>query len=458
MSRRAYNRRMYNAAIKTATPLLKSKKHSKFAKNLILRALYNLKLYEELVSKASSWGVPNNENIVTRALEILWKEQPNRYPTPQKLVSLQNEQPSPTVVFDWNPNDQVENFKQEGNRVWLRTEKSYVYWDVPDGFSLEDTHPNLLHLVTEVLNPFRRKGAFVNLTKRMKGSKVSLSFSGGTDSTASMLLMPKETILAYHRRSFDSLLEHTKANELFTCIDKYENRTVFEIPSNHELIRTNYGKPVGFSTDFACASHLILLADYFDLGGIAFGMPLDNSFLWKGRTFRDFLKLDSYQYWNERFNDAGLDYILPLCSVSEAGAMKICASSIYAEFVNSCMRGSGREGCGTCWKCFIKNGPINRPFDFNSDEVQTYLNRRPMPTATHALWAIKEMNLEHLVPDLSHLLDADYSWWAGYYPPGFQLLPASLRDNIEMNVKRYLIQMPEPFSLESINHFNEMTV
>ena len=458
MCRKLYNRKMYNAAINTATPLVKSKKYSKFAKDLILRSMYNLSLYEELVTKASFWNVPNDEDIVARSFEVLWKEQPHLYPLPLRLVSLQNEQPLPIEMFDWNPDDQVENFKQEGKRVWFRTEKSYVYWDVPGGFSLEATHPNLLHLVAEVLHPIRQKGIPDGLRKRMKGSKVSLSYSGGTDSTAAMVLMPQDTILAYHRRSFDSLLEHKKANKLFACIDKYENRKVFEIPSNHEVLRTYYGKPVGFSTDFACASHLILLADYFNLGGIAFGMPLDNSFLWKGRTFRNFLKLDSYQYWRERFSHAGLDYILPLCSVSEAGAMKICASSIYAEFVNSCMRGDGYEGCGTCWKCFIKNGPINRPFDFNSVEVQTYLNTRPMPTATHALWAIKEMNLEHLVSDLSHLLDADYSWWLGYYPPGFQLLPSSLRNEIETNVKRYLTQMPEPFSLESIDHFNETTV
>ena len=73
MCRKLYNRKMYNAAINTATPLVKSKKYSKFAKDLILRSMYNLSLYEELVTKASFWNVPNDEDIVARSLRFCGK-------------------------------------------------------------------------------------------------------------------------------------------------------------------------------------------------------------------------------------------------------------------------------------------------------------------------------------------------------------------------------------------------
>ncbi len=66
-------------------------------------------------------------------------------------------------------------------------------------------------------------------------------------------------------------------------------REVFQVPSNHELLRTTWGKPVGFSTDFAAAVHLILLADVLDLGTIALGTPIDNTWLAKGKNLDNFL-------------------------------------------------------------------------------------------------------------------------------------------------------------------------
>ena len=49
------------------------------------------------------------------------------------------------------------------------------------------------------------------------------------------------------------------------------------------MIRTLSGKQVGFVTDYACAVHVILLADYYNLDSIATGMPLENSYLWHGQ-------------------------------------------------------------------------------------------------------------------------------------------------------------------------------
>jgi hypothetical protein len=63
------------------------------------------------------------------------------------------------------------------------------------------------------------------------------------------------------------------------------------------------------------------------------------------------------------------------------------------------------------------------------------------------------MNLEHLVPDLEHLLQQDFSWWEGYYTPGLELLPVDLRNTVEDNLKLNLEVMRDHGQLTSINLF-----
>ena len=197
------------------------------------------------------------------------------------------------------------------------------------------------------------------------------------------------------------------------------------------------------------------MADHLDLRGIAFGTPIDNTWLAKGKKFRIFSESNHRDYWQGRFAEAGLELILPINMISEAGAMMICKKSPFFEFMNSCMRGDGITGCGKCWKCFHKNGPLGRDFDIDSHEISTFLSRRPLRTAMHALWAVKKMNLEHVLPDLQHLLKDDLEWWERYYPPGLEIVPPDLRDHIENRLNHYLEAMESPYALEEIDLFPE---
>jgi hypothetical protein len=65
------------------------------------------------------------------------------------------------------------------------------------------------------------------------------------------------------------------------------------------------------------------------------------------------------------------------------------------------------------------------------------------------------MGYEDELPDLAHLFEKDYGWWANIYPPGFDLLPERWRSIIETNVRSMLPVMPEPFELPFVNHFSE---
>jgi hypothetical protein len=139
--------------------------------------------------------------------------------------------------------------------------------------------------------------------------------------------------------------------------------------------------------------------------------------------------------------------------VSEAGALRICENSEFIDDLNSCLRGKEGGGCGNCWKCFNKNGPLGREINPNSKEIIAFLAKRPLRTAMHALWAIKKMNLEHLVPDLEHLLVDDLGWWEKYYSPGFELIPKYLRQYIRDRCVEELEPMPLPYRLEAVDLF-----
>ena len=307
-----------------------------------------------------------------------------------------------------------------------------------------------------LLKPYGIQFETNECAQRPFGKNIGLSYSGGIDSTAAALLLPENTILAYHERSFPSSLSHDLASKVFNLWEQNFNRTVLRIPSNHEIIRSSVNLPVGFSTDFAAGVHLILLADFLDLSTICFGTPIDNTWLEKGATYRDFSSSSYWMRWRKRFNHAGLSLEFPINHISEAGAMKICQNTGFINAVNSCLRGDGDSGCGRCWKCFNKNGPLGREIDFDSREIQTYLNRIPMPTAMHALWSIKVQQFVPMVPQWSHQLSESLDWWEMYYPPGLDLVGDALRNEVEEKTKTFLEPMQQPYPLEKINLYPEL--
>ena len=443
--RRAYNSGDWESARKYALKIIDNPKEEKLAKSVILRSYWNEKDFLKLEIYLEKWGDIDFEDI-RQKFDALQKRLQKKS---QKQVI-----PSPDFEIDWNPTDIPSNFVQEGDILWFKTPNSWVQWIMPEGFTLEKTHPSLLQLAADLLlRPWNKEVKASLEQGRGKGVNYALSFSAGTDSSAAMQLMPENTILGYHERNYNSMVKHENAHRLLNHLR--ENREVLIVKSNHEHLRKLHGKATGFSTDYAAGVHLVLLADYLDLRGIAFGTPIDNTWLAKGKKFRIFSESNHRDYWQGRFAEAGLELILPINMISEAGAMMICKQSPFFEFMNSCMRGDGITGCGKCWKCFHKNGPLGRDFDIDSHEISTFLSRRPLRTAMHALWAVKKMNLEHVLPDLQHLLKDDMEWWERYYPPGLEIVPIELREHIENRLNHYLKPMESPYALEEIDLFPE---
>ena len=350
LMRRAYNKGNWDVAKNYAFQLKDIPKERELARSVLIRSHLNLGNYAEVIRLNSIWE--NSFDTLSQKAEYSLDVQNNsKTVLHPKINELHNAQPSPEISeIEWNEEDLAENFLQEQSRLWMIHPNGWTYWDMPDNYVLSETHPDLLRLTAEILlYPWHNvKNSYLEQS-RVLGTLPSLSFSAGTDSTAAYLIMPENTILGYHRRDFEGLLDHRNADRLIGFLEEEHKKSILDIPSNHEIIRTYHFKQVGFSSDFACASHLILLADHFDIGAIAFGMPIDNTWLMKGRKFREFTETSYYQYWVERFSKVGLELLLPIAGISEAGAMKICQNEEILPFLNSCLRGDGVNGCGICW-------------------------------------------------------------------------------------------------------------
>jgi hypothetical protein len=438
--RKAYNAGDWSTAASLARRELTTGNRA-FAQDIILRSLYNQQEWQEILSFLNEHPEADDGTYERRARLKL-----------AQIKQVKHGEPIPEEDRPWNDKNLLSNWLQEGHRVWMRHPWGWTHWDMPEDYSLAKTHPSLLHLAMQML-----LGQWVPATKqwsvepREPGKRLGLAYSGGVDSTAALLLLPDDTILAYHQRNFDSMLSHTLPMATFDAIKKRMGRKVLCIPSNHERIRTYHSKVNGFSDAHAVGVHLILLADHLDLAGIAFGTPIDNTWLKRGSVFRDF---STDPYWTKSramFAKAGLAYVLPINHISEAGALEVCRRSELADVVNSCLRGLGKRWCGRCWKCFHKNGPLGREFDPTASEITTFLNTKPLRTAQHALWALRVQQLEHLAPHLAPFLESDLSWWVDTYPPGLELIDEPWRTTVVQRSDAVLKRMIEPYPLESVH-------
>ncbi len=327
--------------------------------------------------------------------------------------------------------DPLERWHFEDGRLWLNYKNLKIWFEMPKGWSFEKTHRDLFKLAEFVLlSPYEPNILENWKPSRRPGIRPGLAFSAGVDSTAAMCLMPERTLLFYHERSgIKTIMNHENANRFINHLIEEEGRPVIRVKSNHEISRTIGGKSPGFSTDYACAVHVILLADHFDLDSIATGMPLENSFLFHGQKFRDFGKTNFWKKHSKIFEDVGLPIYQPVMGCSELVNRNITDAFGYREFAQSCLRAPAGTTCGLCWKCFRKNTLIGKPFQM-SNEIETFLSKKPLKMAASTIYSIQKLDekglADGILNEYSHIQDLigiDVSFLEGYYPPATDLIP-----------------------------------
>lgn len=210
--------------------------------------------------------------------------------------------------------------------------------------------------------------------RKIYDGKSSLSYSCGTDSTASLLLMPKNTEIIFLDRitpigSKDTYnKDHIYRTLDYLIADDYK---VTLIKSDLEFLR----EPKGFTMDLACSTPNILLADFFNIDSIAYGytnhhnefLKNDIDYICTGDnrlhfTYQNEYPKDmSFSFWNELFNICGLKINMNTMGITEVFTEYIVYNSKYKNIIQSCMR----DNCNKCFKCF-KINLIKFIFDNNN--------------------------------------------------------------------------------------------
>lgn len=423
------------------------------------------------------------DEVTEKEMRAKWKATKHFEDTPKPIVSdldlffpwlndpsiysgVLEENISKPISLPDKPKDNYQitkRWKQQGDMLIFDSGTREISFKMPKGWKITETHPDLFRIAHHFLcSPWEANILDGWIPSRRKGWRPGLAFSGGVDSTACMELMPHETLLFYHQRhGFESNLDHSNA---FRFIDKLRNdgKQVVVVKSNHEQIRLDHEKSAGFSTDLAGAIHVILLADYFELGCVAMGMPLENSYLFHGHKGRNFSESSYWKTYSSILQKAGLDLLFPTVGASEIINQKIVESSDYDDYAESCLRSKERgRVCGKCWKCFRKNSLKGKEVVIQG-EIEIFLHKRPLKQAISTLYAIQRLpiaqqeSIKKKYPDLSILLDDDYSMIERYFPSFVEIIPERYR----MELLNKIEAVAEPMTQEecsrllSINLFN----
>lgn len=187
-------------------------------------------------------------------------------------------------------------------------------------------------------------------------ARPGLCLSGGTDSVASLALLPSSTH-SYHLRRRPprddvrgSLLDSRAAEQ--SCAEvRRQGHPVTVVDSDVEHLRD----PIGFPHDFTTAVPLLLHADAHGLDSVAWGAPLEATYRLQRGRFRDYVLSPFIAGWGPAFQSVGLDVFVPVAGVSELVTGTIVHQHPLGQAAQSCVRGPALgQPCGRCDKCARK--------------------------------------------------------------------------------------------------------
>ncbi len=358
------------------------------------------------------------------------------------------------------------------------------FW-IPSEISAGDLHPDLFGLLSILIyGPFSRRqiefdwsvtSAFHETVKRSFRRHVgpvdpllsprqcpsdgveALAFSGGVDSVATLMLLPRSTISIFLNRRSPSEYPgglYSAEAALRSCRDVLNTaRKVVVVDTDLEHVRD----PVGFPVDWANAAGAVLLADALSLTSISFGMIQESAFSLGRDRYSDLASRSIYSAWAPIFDVVALPISLPSSGLSEVVTSLV--SSFFSRDVRaqSCVRGTESIPCGYCFKCFRKSildaklsGDVlpAKHFDiaFTSKEVKRRLLEVPIHHENVLAWSLSGLKCDpHPVlealqekthPILQHGRGLRYL--EKFYPRGLNYVPAHLREHVHAKIGMFV--------------------
>lgn len=289
-------------------------------------------------------------------------------------------------------------------------------------------------------------------TSKSEG-KPGLAFSGGMDSTAALVLMPKKTVPVFLDRPHrdNTTLYNKSAAKATLAFLEAKGVPNIAISTDVEFIRS----PVGFPTDLATGIPVLALASHFQFDSIGFGTVMESAYRIGHKKSRNYIESPHYKVWAPLFSAAGLPLFLPVAGVSEVGTSAIVHRSPYRGMARSCIRGDWPQTCNNCWKCFrkqlIEHG-INQT-DFNDQQFLNSLQSKEVVSKLSAEfishenvlgWALDKIERGPKLDVLfNRLIASTYplDHLDAFYPPALDLIPPKYRLHISEQLRTYLPEM-----------------
>lgn len=294
------------------------------------------------------------------------------------IVTWEKQEQRFVLNFEPEKEDITEGLKSFRG-VTYKMAKNTCYISVPLDWDIDKTHPDLLAaVVILIIEPFVGKRIVLprsvsldfhnvfldnfhkevgpvdsDLPKRtaQDNSRPSLAFSGGVDSVSAAILLPKNTVCLFVDRDSSGEVRpgrYNKSAALFAIEGmKKLGHDVKAVLTDYEFIRD----PVGFAWGISSAVPPLLLADYYNLDSLAFGMILESAYGIGDESFRE-----PNHTWRDILVAAGLPYNLVTAGFSEVATAKfLIGFPEYYILAQSCIRGNPGQPCQRCLKCFRKS-------------------------------------------------------------------------------------------------------
>lgn len=377
--------------------------------------------------------------------------------------------------FDFSP-ENSDPLQYRGVKMGNRSCEVHL----PEDWKLEDVHPDVLALAAIlIIYPFAGPSIslpfgvsqpfhdyFKQTTKKelepinheLKPRKSplysvpALAFSGGVDSMAALMLLPRSTNLFYLERIVPKNITkkqlYNKEAALHACNTlQKEGRSVYTIKSDLEFVRD----PEGFPVDVANAIPALLLSDYIGLDSIAWGTIIECTYNIGKGDFQDYKDRLHYKRWGKLFELVDLPFNQVVGGISEIGTSTIVLKSPYKSIAQSCVRGIPNKPCQNCWKCFRKE-LIEKTI--KGDQVdETTLNRNfkyfkerfsKIPIADENIfnYITSRYNGSNSIMTIlkgrtrGGLLDV--SWLGKWYSPSVLILPEKYRSFVSKQIPKYI--------------------
>lgn len=286
-----------------------------------------------------------------------------------------------------------------------------------------------------------------------------LAFSGGVDSTAAMVLLPRDTPLVFLDRVGPGRTPNETRYQSAAALNALEHlgregRETYAVETDLEHTR----RPTGFPTHWANAVPAILLADRLRLHAISWGMVLEAAYsVGSAAGYQEWSRRASMKKLSTLFAAVGLPVSPVVAGLSEVGTAKVVLGSPYASITQSCVRGS-IQSCGRCKKCFRK-GLLDRAL---SSPTWTADDLDPFYRVESVRRVLSEVPLHHenvygfllagytgSDPVLSLLrrqvrADAvDHSLFGRYHPGALDLVHGATREHVTRTLRDHLEPMTD---------------